>query len=389
MGVTLTNSLQLIDTLKLLSGNLFLGTKNLVIGDTAVVWGSSADSYVVTDNIGTMIYNNMARNKDIKFPIGTPDSYNPVILNYTGTIDTFKASVKSSFDYPPVNSNIVVNRQWIISENNSGGSVASLKFCWISGNEAIGFNASSQVIMGRYDGTEWYEVPAIVSGAGTVSDPYIASVSGITQFSSFGVGNDGALPVELIAFYCEPNNTDISLYWNTTTEINSNSFEIERRELSGKMWLKVGTVHANFLSNSPKSYSFTDRNLKPGGYQYRLKMVDNDGSFQYSKTVEVQAKLSIGLELCQNFPNPFNPSTRINYKIPFDANVLIEVFNVLGAKVAQLVNEFKGAGYYHVEFNPYLSNLAISSGVYYYKITANDIRSEKSLNILKKMVFLK
>jgi hypothetical protein len=243
--------------------------------------------------------------------------------------------------------------------------------------------------MGRYDGTEWYEVPAIVSGAGTVSDPYIASVSGITQFSSFGVGNDGALPVELIAFYCEPNNTDISLYWNTTTEINSNSFEIERRELSGKMWLKVGTVHANFLSNSPKSYSFTDRNLKPGGYQYRLKMEDNDGSFQYSKTVEVQAKLSIGLELCQNFPNPFNPSTRINYKIPFDANVLIEVFNVLGAKVAQLVNEFKGAGYYHVEFNPSLSNLAISSGVYYYKITANDIRTEKSLNILKKMVFLK
>ena len=389
MGVTLTNSLQLVDTLKLLSGNLFLGTKNLVIGDTAVVWGSSADSYVVTDNIGTMIYNNMARNNDIKFPIGTPDSYNPVILNYTGAIDTFKASVKSSFDFPPINSNKVVNRQWIISENNSGGSVASLKFCWISGNEAFGFNVSSQVIVGRYDGTDWYEVPATVSGAGIVSDPYTASVSGITQFSSFGVGNDGALPVELIAFYGKPNNTDISLYWNTATEINSNSFEIERKELSGKMWLNVGSVHANFLSNSPKSYSFTDRNLKPGGYQYRLKMVDNDGSFQYSRTVEVQAKLSIGLELCQNFPNPFNPSTRINYKIPFDANVLIEVFNVLGAKVAQLVNEFKGAGYYHVEFNPSLSNLAISSGVYYYKITANDIRTEKSLNILKKMVFLK
>jgi hypothetical protein len=283
----------------------------------------------------------------------------------------------------------VVNRQWIISENNSGGSVASLKFCWISGNEAFGFNVSSQVIVGRYDGTDWYEVPATVSGAGNVSDPYTASVSGITQFYSFGVGNDGALPVELIAFYGKPNNTDISLYWNTATEINSNSFEIERKELSGKMWLNVGSVHANFLSNSPKSYSFTDRNLKPGGYQYRLKMVDNDGSFQYSRTVEVQAKLSIGLELCQNFPNPFNPSTRINYKIPFDANVLIEVFNVLGAKVAQLVNEFKGAGYYNVEFNPSLNNLAISSGVYYYKITANDIRTEKSLNILKKMVFLK
>lgn len=388
-GVTLSNSLQLLDSLKLLSGNLFLGNQNLIIGDTAVVSGSSAVSYVVTGNIGAMIYNNMARNIDVKFPIGTSDSYNPVVLNYTGTIDTFKASVKSLFDNPPDNLNKVVNRQWTISENNSGGSVASLKFFWVSGNEAAGFNVSSQVMVGRYDGKGWFQVPAVVSGTGTVSDPHTASVSGITQFFPFGVGNDGALPVELVAFYGETNNADISLHWNTATEINSNSYEIERKELSGKMWLAIGSLHAYFLSNSPKSYSFIDRNLKPGRYQYRLKMIDNDGSFKYSKTVEVQAKLSVGLELCQNYPNPFNPSTRINYKIPFDSDVLIEVFNVLGIKVAQLVNEFQEAGYYHVEFNPTLGNTAVSSGIYYYKITANDIRTGNSLNVLKKMIFLK
>jgi hypothetical protein len=389
LGVTLSNSLQVVDTLKLLSGNLFLGDKNLVIGDTAIVSGSSANSYVVTDNTGAMIYNNLARNIDIKFPIGTLDSYNAAILNYTGTIDTFKVSVKSVFDNPPVNSNKVVNRQWIISENNSGGSVASIKFCWVSGNQAPGFNASSQVMVGRYNGTAWYEIPAVVSGAGTISDPYIASVSGITQFFPFGVGNDEALPVELIAFYCEPNNTDISLHWNTATETNSNSFEIERKELSGTKWLKIGSVHANFLSNSPKSYSFTDRKLKPGGYQYRLKMVDNDGSFQYSKTVDVKAKITMGLELCQNYPNPFNPSTTINYKIPFDGNVLIEVFNVLGSKVAQLVNEFKGAGYYNVEFNPSRSNMTMTSGVYYYKITSTEIKTGNNFSSIKKMMLLK
>jgi hypothetical protein len=388
-GVTLSNSLQLLDSLKLLSGNLLLGNQNLAIGDTAVVTGSSAVSYVVTNNIGAMIYNNMARSTDVKFPIGTTDSYNPVIINYTGTIDTFKASVKSIFDNPPDSLNKVVNRQWKISENNSGGSVASLKFSWVSGNEASGFNVSSQVMVGRYDGKGWFQVPAVVSGKGTVSDPYIASVSGITQFFPFGVGNDGALPVELVAFYGETNNMDISLHWNTATEINCNSFEIEKKEFSGKIWLRIGSVHAYFLSNSPKSYSFTDRNLKPGEYQYRLKMIDNDGSFQYSKIVEMHAKLSVGLELCQNYPNPFNPSTRINYKIPFDADVLIEVFNVLGIKVAQLVNEFQGAGYYHVEFNPTLCNTAVSSGIYFYKITAKDVKTENSLNVLKKMIFLK
>lgn len=388
-GVTLTNSLKVFDTLKLLSGNLFLGDKNLVIADTAVVSGFSANSYVVTDNTGEMIYNNMARNTDILFPIGTSDSYNPAILNYSGIIDTFKVSVNSLFDNPPVNNNKVVNRQWKISENNSGGSVASLKFCWVSGNEAPGFNASSQVMVGRFNGTFWYEIPAVVSGSGTVSDPYMASVSGITQFFPFGVGNDGALPVELIAFYGKANNTDISLHWNTATEINSNGFEIERKKLSGTTWLKIGSVHANFLSNSPKSYSFTDRNLKPGEYQYRLKMIDNDGSFQFSKIVEIEAKLSMGLELSQNYPNPFNPSTRISYKVPYDANVLIEVFNVLGVRVAQLINEFEGAGYYNVEFNPSRCNIAISSGVYYYKITVTDTKTGANLNLIKKMIMLK
>ena len=388
-GVTLTNSLLVIDTLKLLSGNLFLGNNNLAMGDTAVVSGASTDSYIVTDNLGAMIYNNMKRGIDIKFPIGTPDSYNPVTINYTGTIDTFKASVKPAFDNPPVNINRVVNRQWIITENNSGGSIASLKLCWVSGNEAPGFNASSAVVIGRFDVAGWYPMPAIVSGTGTLSDPYTASVSGITRFNPFGVGNDGALPVELIAFYSEANNNDISLHWNTATEINSNRFDIEREELTGKKWLKIGSVHANFLSNSPRSYSFTDKNLKPGVYLYRLKMIDNDGSFKYSKTTEVKVKLLMGLEISQNYPNPFNPSTTINYKIPYDANVLIEVFNVLGIKVARLINEFKGAGYYNVEFVPARDCKTISSGIYYYKITATDIKSGTNFNLIKKMVMLK
>lgn len=118
-------------------------------------------------------------------------------------------------------------------------------------------------------------------------------------------------------------------------------------------------------------------------------MIDNDGSFQYSKIFEVKAKLSMGLELCQNYPNPFNPSTRINYKIPYDSDVLIEVFNVLGMRVSQLVNEFQEAGYYHVDFNPSRENKAISSGVYYYKITAVEKRTGVRFNLLKKMVFLK
>ncbi|MDR3667293.1 MAG: hypothetical protein P4L35_10665 [Ignavibacteriaceae bacterium] len=388
-GISLTNSLQVIDTLKLLLGNLFLRTRNLSLRDTTVIFGASSGSYVVTDNSGAMIFDNLLRNSDIKIPVGTADSFNPVIINYTGTVDTFKVAVKPAFDNPPVINNKVVNRQWNISENNIGGSVASLKFCWIVANEASAFNPASPLIVGRYDGLKWYEVPASVSGSGTNADPYIASVSGITEFFPFGVGNDGALPVELIAFYGEQNKTNISLHWNTATEINSNSFNIERKELSSDTWLKIGSVHANFLSNSPKSYSFADKNVNPGIYQYRLKMIDNDGSFIYSKVVELKAKLTFGLELSQNYPNPFNPSTRINYKVPYDAHILIEVFNVLGIKVASLVNEIQCEGFHNVDFVPSRDHNSISSGIYYYSITATDLKSGLSNNLTKKMILLK
>jgi hypothetical protein len=388
-GVTLSNSLQVADTLKLLAGKLILGDRNLTINDTSVVSGSYPESYVVTNNSGVMIYNSLLRNTDIKIPVGTTDSYNPVLINYTGTVDTFKASVKPAFDHPPVDNNRVVNRQWAISENNAGGSLAALKLFWVSDNEAAGFNASSQVMIGRFDGSGWFQVPALVSGNGTVSDPYTASVSGITQFYPFGIGNDGALPVELLSFNCQENNNQISLFWKTATEINSNRFEIERKTLSENKWVRIGIVHANFLSNSPKSYSFIDRNINNGEYQYRLKIIDNDGSFIYSKIIEAKTKVPGGLELCQNFPNPFNPSTRINYNIPFDSEVLIEVFNILGTKIAVLANEFKGAGHYYVDFTPSFVNKTISSGVYYYRISTLEKGTGMRNAVMKKMMFIK
>lgn len=69
----------------------------------------------------------------------------------------------------------------------------------------------------------------------------------------------------------------------------------------------------------------------------------------------------------QNYPNPFNPSTKINYGLKKAGNVEISVYNILGNKVATLVNGFKSAGNHSISFNA--SNL--SSGVYFYKIISN------------------
>lgn len=83
--------------------------------------------------------------------------------------------------------------------------------------------------------------------------------------------------------------------------------------------------------------------------------------------------------LSQNYPNPFNPSTTINYALPKSSDVSIDVFNVLGKKVATLVNQRKAAGNHSTQFQA--SNL--SSGVYFYTLRINGkvLKSQKMLLI--------
>jgi len=84
-------------------------------------------------------------------------------------------------------------------------------------------------------------------------------------------------------------------------------------------------------------------------------------------------------ELYQNYPNPFNPSTKIKYSLNESSNVSIKVYDVLGNELAVLVNDFKPAGAYEVNFNG--ENL--SSGIYYYTITAGNFTSTKKMMLLK------
>lgn len=83
--------------------------------------------------------------------------------------------------------------------------------------------------------------------------------------------------------------------------------------------------------------------------------------------------------LRQNYPNPFNPSTTINYQLPKNSLVTLKVFDVLGKEVAELVNEMKDAGYYDVKFDA----SKLSSGIYFYRITAESFIATKKLLLMK------
>lgn len=83
--------------------------------------------------------------------------------------------------------------------------------------------------------------------------------------------------------------------------------------------------------------------------------------------------------LAQNYPNPFNPVTTIRYSIPENSNVLLKVYDILGNEIAVLVNEEKQAGVYEIIFN----GVGLSSGVYFYKLTAGNFSDTKKLILLK------
>src|SRR5574338_1193475 len=187
------------------------------------------------------------------------------------------------------------------------------------------------------------------------------------------------IPVELTSFTSSVEENNVTLNWQTATETNNSGFDIERNtplnplsrgEAEGRgVWSSIGFVNGNGTTTEPQSYSFVDKELEAGKYQYRLTQIDFDGTFEYSNVIEVEINPPAKFGLEQNYPNPFNPLTTIKFSIPSVGTrlalyVQLKVYDVLGKEVATLVNEEKTAGSYEVEFDA--SNLA--SGIYYYQI---------------------
>jgi len=171
----------------------------------------------------------------------------------------------------------------------------------------------------------------------------------------------------------------LNLTWtdNSSTETG---FYLERKDGDGSSFI----IHKIL---GPNLISFSDSNLTPGQYYaYRLKAFTGIVESNYSNEFEIvivsinsEIEIPNKFELFQNYPNPFNPSTQISYQLPENSFVNLVVYNIIGQKVAELVNQEKTSGKYSVKFDA--SNLP--SGVYIYKLQAGEFSSVKKMLLTK------
>ena len=104
------------------------------------------------------------------------------------------------------------------------------------------------------------------------------------------------------------------------------------------------------------------------------------------KTVKGEDIIPVSFFISQNYPNPFNPFTTIQYELGKPSFVNISVYDILGKKVSELKNEFQREGSYNIKFDP----AGLSSGVYFYKISAKDSDNDDILfSEVKKMILVR
>lgn len=378
----------LVDTMK--SGNIALNGHTLTLGSSTsspgtMVWtsglitgtgtfkrwfGTSAISIGNAAGLFPMGIGTYNRNVWIG---GTPSTGGTVSVQHTDASGT----TACTFSENSQSFTKRTNMSWLLTTANSfAGTSLSLR---IQGSGMSGIVSVSDLNMsapsGACSGT--YSAPG-----GTTTNPLV-NRTGMTQTTLANTFHIAAtanspLPVELNSFTITVKSGIITLNWTTSTEVDNFGFNVER-SAGGNTWQNIGFVQGAGNSNSVKKYSFVDNNINAGRYSYRLQQVDNGGKYTYSKIIEIDNSVQPKSFSIGNYPNPFNPSTTIQYALPVNAFVKITICNILGQTITTLVNQNMEQGVHEVNFNA--SNF--SSGTYIYRIEAGNFIATKKMLLIK------
>ncbi len=170
----------------------------------------------------------------------------------------------------------------------------------------------------------------------------------------------------------------IALPWNTFDALRVKATDVTELYVGGNLFEQSTTIYFNWITKNGGIFEADlDTNSAPTGnvalaYASLTELVN-------TTSVEDENNSPSDFVLYQNYPNPFNPATVIKYNIPYQANVSLRVYDMLGNEITTLVNESKSAGDYEAVFNA--DNL--SSGIYFYKLIAGDVVQTKKMVLIR------
>jgi hypothetical protein len=265
---------------------------------------------------------------------------------------------------------------------------------------ASGADLAAGVLLWNSPAGGMYDIVVDVNNNGNFDEV----VDYVDRDVSFGVQ---VLAVTLSSFTATPDagTSEVTLKWITESEINNLGFDIYRSESLDGEYVKINSslIKGAGTDASRHHYKFVDDTVEVGKtYYYYIMDIDYGGNTDKTSIIKVVIANQFGKRLgkpvslypldtalLQNFPNPFNPETWIPFRLAKDADVTIRIFDIRGQEIRTIHLGQKTAGYYDTKGKAVLWDgrdsygQEVSSGIYFYSLTAGKFHTTKKLTIIK------
>lgn len=226
-----------------------------------------------------------------------------------------------------------INNSGATGPTHTTGTVNSLAYRGLY--DCTNTNAMTDINKARGPQTNNGSTYTFSSQTGTLlaSQGNLPAAGASSSNSGFVSTGQGALPLQLGGFSAQKGTGKVSLNWSTIMEVNTSHFEVEQSN-DGSTWKTISVVAAKGNSNSAQKYAADDIANYSSKVYYRLKMVDIDGTFQYSPIAVVTFG---GKGKIFAYPNPATSFTMVSSDKAITENVTVSIFNTTGVLVKQQV----------------------------------------------------
>jgi hypothetical protein len=239
-----------------------------------------------------------------------------------------------------------------------------------------------QVYQRDSPGTGTFEsIPTNASDDGT---EVVATTSALGEFVL--ASNTEPLPVEFTDVTVTRDGETALVQWQTATETNNAGFEVQHRGPGAEDYAEVGYVESKAgggTTTQPTSYRYEVADLNPGTHQFRLRQVDTDGTAHLSETVSLTVGMEQSLRLTGPSPNPVRTSTQIRFGVRGSAPATVELYNVLGQRVATLYDGTPAPGEMQTVRLGSQELAGVPSGVYFVRLDADGASRTRRLTVVR------